>query len=197
MDDSSQRKFLPILDICSLFLFLGCTCFGGMWAAMDRLHKELVERRGLLTADDQKSLMLAAAIIPAPKFLAFAAMIGYRIGGATGAIASSVCILIPGAGLVLVACAISILAADNPLLMSIQHFVGLGVVGLLGGNALSIFFGANRDKSSFLVGFFISLGIPIFVVFFDGSLIVAACIAMLAGSIFVHDTPPTDKHRAR
>ena len=55
-----------------------------MWAAIDRLQRELVERRKLLTSDDQKSLMLAAAIIPAPKFLAFAAMVGYRVGGMWG-----------------------------------------------------------------------------------------------------------------
>ena len=56
---------------------------------MDRLQKELVERRRLLSIEDQRSLMLAAAMIPAPKFLAFAAMVGYRIGGILGAIGSS------------------------------------------------------------------------------------------------------------
>ena len=55
-----------------------------MWAAMDRLQRELVERRGLISVEDQRSLMLAAAMIPAPKFLAFAAMVGYRIGGIVG-----------------------------------------------------------------------------------------------------------------
>ena len=59
-----------------------------MWAAMDRLQRELVERRGLISVEDQRSLMLAVAIIPAPKFLAFAAMVGYRIGGIVGAISS-------------------------------------------------------------------------------------------------------------
>ena len=57
-----------------------------MWAAIDRLQRELVGRRKLLTTDDQKSLMLAAAMIPAPKFLAFAAMVGYRAGGIWGAV---------------------------------------------------------------------------------------------------------------
>ena len=44
-----------------------------MWAAFSRLEKELIERRDLLSINAQKSLMLAAASIPAPKFLAFAA----------------------------------------------------------------------------------------------------------------------------
>lgn len=195
MDDPSRRPSLPLLNICSLFFFLGCTCFGGMWAAMARLQEELVERRGLLTTEEQKSLMLAAAIIPAPKFLAFAAMIGYRIGGVAGAIASSFFILLPGASLVLGACAVTVLATDNAILNSIQHFVGLGVVGLLGGNALRMFFDSKGIKRFFLTGSLISLGIPVFVIVFDGPLIVAACTALLAGSILVRDISAKDSRR--
>ena len=78
MTAASDKTSLPFLNICWLFFVLGCTCFGGMWAAMDRLQRELVERRQLISLEDQRSLMLAAAMIPAPKFLAFAAMVGYR-----------------------------------------------------------------------------------------------------------------------
>ena len=68
-----------------------------MWAAMDRLQRELVERRGLISVEDQRSLMLAAAMIEALKFLAFSAMVGYSIGGIVGTISSSIAILLPGA----------------------------------------------------------------------------------------------------
>ena len=45
---SSEKSLLRFPTICWLFFMLGCTCFGGMWAAMDRLQRELVERRGCL-----------------------------------------------------------------------------------------------------------------------------------------------------
>ena len=102
MTAASDKTSLPFLNICWLFFVLGCTCFGGMWAAMDRLQRELVEQRQLISLEDQRSLMLAAAMIPAPKFLAFAAMVGYRIGGIWGAVGSSISILLPGTALVLV-----------------------------------------------------------------------------------------------
>jgi chromate transporter len=164
---------------------LGCTCFGGMWAAMDRLHRELIERRGLLNVEDQRSLMLAAAMIPAPKFLAFAGMVGYRIGGVLGAIGASIAILLPGTILVLAACVLTVVASDNQVLMTIQHYVGLGVVGLLAGNAVRMFVGDGINGRSTLFGFLISIGIPLYVIIFKGPLIVAACVGLAVGSILI------------
>ncbi|MEL0321568.1 MAG: chromate transporter, partial [Gammaproteobacteria bacterium] len=183
MSVSSEKTSLPFPTICWLFFMLGCTCFGGMWAAMDRLQRELVERRGLLSVGDQRSLMLAAAMIPAPKFLAFAAMVGYRIGGILGAIGSSIAILLPGTILVLAACVLTVVASENPALMTIQHYVGLGVVGLLAGNAVRMFVGDGINGRSTLFGLVISIGIPLYVIVFKGPLIVAACVGLAVGSI--------------
>ena len=182
---SSEKASLPFPTICWLFFVLGCTCFGGMWAAMDRLQRELVERRGLLSVEDQRSLMLAAAMIPAPKFLAFAAMVGYRIGGILGAIGSSIAILLPGTILVLAACVLTVVASENPALVTIQHYVGLGVVGLLAGNAVRMFVGDGVNRRSALFGLVISLGIPLYVIAFKGPLLVAACVGLAVGSIVI------------
>ncbi|MBE58195.1 MAG: chromate transporter [Gammaproteobacteria bacterium] len=156
-----------------------------MWAAIDRLQRELVERRKLLTIDDQKSLMLSAAMIPAPKFLAFAAMVGYRVGGIWGAVGSSVSILLPGTLMVIAACVLTVEASENPALGSVQRFVGLGVIGLLAGNAVRMFVGEGIGRDSILFGLLISLGIPVYVILNDGSLIIAACAGLALGSLTI------------
>ncbi len=162
-----------------------------MWAAIDRLQRELVERRNLLTIDDQKSLMLAAAMIPAPKFLAFAAMVGYRVGGVWGAIGSSVFILLPGTLIVIAACVLTGAVSENPALVTVQRYVGLGVIGLLVGNAVRMFVGDRIDRDSILFGLLISLGIPVYVILYDGSLIMAACAGIALGSLTIRgDTRP-------
>lgn len=185
MTATSEKASLPFAGICWLFFMLGCTCFGGMWAAMDRLQQELVERRKLISLEDQRSLMLAAAMIPAPKFLAFAAMIGYRLGGISGAVGSSISIMLPGTILVLAACILTVIASENPALATIQHYVGLGVVGLLTGNALRMFVGDGVSPYSVLFGLVISLGIPLYVIVFNGPLIIAACVGLAVGSLLI------------
>lgn len=152
---------------------------------MDRLQKELVERRELISVEDQRSLMLAAAMIPAPKFLAFAAMVGYRIGGVWGAVGSSISVMLPGTTLVLVACILTVVASENPALLTIQHYVGLGVVGLLAGNAVRMFVGDGVNRRSASFGLIISLGIPLYVIVFEGPLIVAACVGLAVGSLLI------------
>ena len=158
-----------------------------MWAAIDRLQHELVERRKLISLEDQRSLMLAAAMIPAPKFLAFAAMIGYRLGGISGAVGSSISIMLPGTILVLAACILTVIASGNPALATIQHYVGLGVVGLLTGNALRMFVGDGVRPYSVLFGLVISLGIPLYVIVFNGPLIIAACVGLAVGSLLIRE----------
>ena len=187
MTAASDKTSLPFLNICWLFFVLGCTCFGGMWAAMDRLQRELVEQRQLISLEDQRSLMLAAAMIPAPKFLAFAAMVGYRIGGLWGAVGSSISILMPGTALVLVACVLTVVASENIALKTIQHYVGLGVVGLLAGNAIRMFIGDGLRIRSALFGVVISLGIPLYVVVAEGPLIIAACVGLAIGSLMIRE----------
>ena len=158
-----------------------------MWAAIGRLKRELIERRKLLTPEDHKSLMLTAAMIPAPKFLAFAAMVGYRVGGIWGAVGSSVSILLPGSLIVIAACVLTGAASEHPALVTIQRYVGLGVIGLLVGNSVRMFVGDGIDRDSILFGLLICLGIPTYVILYEGSLIIAACASLAFGSLTIRN----------
>ena len=102
-----------------------------------------------------------------------------------GAIGASIAILLPGTFLVLAACVLTVVASENPALMTIQHYVGLGVVGLLAGNAVRMFVGDGINGRSTLFGLVISIGIPLYVIAFKGPLIVAACVGLAVGSILI------------
>ena len=72
-----------------------------------------------------------------------------------------------------------------PALAPVQRYVGLGVIGLLAGNAVRMFVGDGIDRDSILFGLLISLGIPVYVVLNDGSLIIAACAGLAFGSLTI------------
>ncbi|MEX0603535.1 MAG: chromate transporter [Marinobacter sp.] len=121
----------------SLILFrIGATSFGGLWAATQKLENELVSKRGWLTVDDQKALMVAATLIPAPKFLAFGGMIGFRLRKWPGSIVALFSILAPPALFVLAGAIV--LSPENlgSAMPVLSRAVGIGVIGLLFGNAL-------------------------------------------------------------
>ena len=125
------------LATLSLILFkIGATSFGGLWAGTQKLERELVIKRAWLTVEDQKALMVAATLIPAPKFLAFGGMVGFRLRGWPGSIVALFSIMAPPALCVLGGAIVlnpDVLGGPMPTL---TRTVGIGVIGLLFGNAI-------------------------------------------------------------
>lgn len=126
---------VSLLDLMVIFFRIGATTFGGMWAGSQKIEKELVHRRGWLTIEDQKALMMAAALIPAPKFLAFGGMVGFRLRGWLGAILTLSALLAPPALFVLAGTIFLNPEALGGPMVPLQRAVGIAVVGLLFGNA--------------------------------------------------------------
>lgn len=122
-------------DLAAVFFRIGATAFGGMWAATRKLEAELVHSKGWLTIEEQQALMVAATLIPAPKFLAFAGLIGFRLRAWPGSIVALLALVTPAALFVLLG--VILLSPDNlgEPLVQVRRAVGIAVVGLLFGNA--------------------------------------------------------------
>ena len=88
------------------------------------------------------------------------------------------------------ACVLTFVASENIALKTIQHYVGLGVVGLLAGNAIRMFIGDGLRVRSALFGLVISLGIPLYVIVAEGPLIIAACVGLAIGSLMIREDVP-------
>ena len=59
--DVSSIPSLSLWTLAWIFFKLGALAFGGMWAAMDRIEKELVIQRGWITKEQQVAMMMTAA----------------------------------------------------------------------------------------------------------------------------------------
>ena len=155
-----------------------------MWAAIDRLQRvggaqeavnnrrsEIVDACGRDDSGSKVSCVRGNGWIPGRRGM--------------GAIGSSVFILLPGTLIVDCRMCVTFAASENPALASVQRYVGLGVIGLLAGNAVRMFIGEGIERDSILFGLLISLGIPVYVVLNDGSLIIAACAGLALGSLTI------------
>lgn len=185
---------VPLLSLALVFLKMGALTFGGMWAAISRIEAELVHKRGWISADTQRAMMITAALIPAPKFLAFGGMVGYRLRGLPGSVVSLVCLMIPGSLLVLAGAMLLRQGEEGTLLAAVQHSITLGIVGLLLGNA------ANMAKSSKLKGWRLSAGIfiaamiPLMTLVFGVPLLVMALLGLVSGAIVIRPQKESDHH---
>jgi chromate transporter len=132
---AAARVKVSLLELAVVFFRIGATTFGGLWAATKKLEDDLVRRRAWLTLEDQQTLMVAATLIPAPKFLAFGGLVGFRMQGWLGSIVSLCALIAPGALSVLVGVIVLSPEILGPPLVPVQRAVGIAIVGLLFGNA--------------------------------------------------------------
>lgn len=84
-----------IIEIASVFLRLGCTCFGGPIAHIGYFHADLVRKRRWLDEARFADLVSLCNFLPGPASSQFVFAVGMQRAGLAGALAASLCFLAP------------------------------------------------------------------------------------------------------
>lgn len=176
---------VSLISLALVFLNMGAFTFGGMWAAVSRIENVLVHKRKWISSDTLRAMMITAALIPAPKFLAFGGMVGYRLRGYTGSVVSLVCLMLPGALLVLVGAILLRQGEPGTLLAAVQHSITLGIVGLLIGNAIHMARSSQLKGWRLIAGLAIAAMIPLMTLVFGIPLLVMALLGLVSGALFI------------
>lgn len=184
---------VSLLALAGVFLKMGAFTFGGMWAAFARIEADLVDKRGWISAEHQRAMMITAALIPAPKFLAFGGMVGYRLRGFVGSVVALVCLMLPGALLVLAGAVMMRQGEPGTLLAAVQHSLTVGIVGLLLGNAANMAQRSDLTGRKLFIGSMIAVSIPLMTLAFNVPLMAMALFGLIAGAVFIRPESDTDK----
>jgi chromate transporter len=183
----SDTSHVPLATLSLILFKIGATSFGGLWAATQKLEQELVVKRGWLTAADQKALMIAATLIPAPKFLAFGGMVGFRLRRWPGSVVALFSIMAPPALCVLAGAIILNPERLGGPMPQVTHTVSIGVIGLLFGNALYQIRSARTGLRQRILG--IGLGAAVAGSAIAGApLIVSALVGLTLGVWLIRPT---------
>jgi chromate transporter len=183
---------VSLLSLISTFFRLGLTVFGGMWAATQKLENELVRRKGWLTKEELQALLVAATIVPAPRFLSLGGLIGFRLRGWAGGFISIFSLIAPAALLVLVGVIVLTPELLGEPMVPLQRAVGIAVVGLLFGNAYHQLKGAKVKGRQRVIG--LLLGLAVFASAALGvPLIVSAIVGFTAGAFLIRKDKEAEK----
>jgi chromate transporter len=184
---------VSLLALFATFFRLGATTFGGMWAATQKLESQLVHRNGWLTSEELQSLLVAATLIPAPKFIGLGGLIGFRMRGWLGSAVSVFSLIAPGALLVLLGVMLISPALLAGPLAPLQRAVGIAVVGLLFGNAYHQLKGAKVKGRKRAIG--IGLGLLVALAAVAGvPLLLAAAAGFAAGAVLIRENKEDKQH---
>lgn len=84
-----------ILQIFFSFLKIGFFCFGGGYAILPLIEKEVIIAHGWITYAQFIDIVAIAEMTPGPVAINMATFVGYRTAGIPGAIASTTGVILP------------------------------------------------------------------------------------------------------
>jgi chromate transporter len=118
-------------QLFAYFLRLGATGFGGPAALVERMRRDLVERRRCLSADEYETGLAIAAASPGPLAFQLAVFCGYVRKGLAGALSVAVAFALTPFAIVVVVAALYTQYSRSAVLTGIFHGVGPVVVALV------------------------------------------------------------------
>jgi chromate transporter len=157
-------------DLLRVFTRIGLLSFGGPAGQIALMHRELVEERGWISADDFLHALNFCHLLPGPEAQQLATWIGWRLYGWRGGLSAGLLFVIPGALVILALSVLYGIAANlnwiEALFLGVKAAVlAIVVQGLLriAGRALDTGLKRALAIAAFIGLFFFDLPFPLIV----------------------------------
>lgn len=122
---------ITLFELFIVFFKIGCLGFGGPFALLALIEKEIVKQREWITPEEFAESTAIGTLTPGPIFFAAAVHIGYKLKGIKGAIITSVSSLLPSFLLTIAIAFFYIKVQSLPFIIGITKGITSAVVGLL------------------------------------------------------------------
>lgn len=163
-NDTKKKKWRLFLA----FLKIGLFTFGGGYAMIPLIQKEIVEKRGWITDDDILEIVAIAESTPGPIAINAATFVGFRICGFFGALCATIGVVLPSFSIIL---GISFILKQFESLAVVQYaFNGIraGVLALI----LKALWSMYRQCPKGIISYIVMAAALILTAFFDVNVLV-------------------------
>lgn len=161
------------------FFKIGAFTFGGGYAMIPLIQREVVEGHRWLTMEQFTDIVAISEMTPGPISINAATFVGYRVAGPIGAILGTLGTVLPSFFVILAIATFFLRAQDVPLVQSIFKGLRPAVAGLIVVAALNI----SRVSIIDLKMLSIALSVIVVVSFFKVHPIAALSLAGIIGAM--------------
>lgn len=150
-DQTAHAARSRALTLFLTFLKIGAFTFGGGYAMLPLIEREIVDKRGWITRDDILEVVAIAESTPGPIAVNAATFVGYRTCGVLGALLATTGVVLPSFVVIL---AISFVLREFESLRAVQYaFCGIraGVLALLLKALWSMYRQCPKNAVSYIV----------------------------------------------
>ena len=169
-----------LLKLFTAFARVGVLTFGGGYAMIPMLEREIVDRRGWATSEELMDYYAVGQCTPGVIAVNTATFIGYKIAGNLGGVVATLGVVFPSFVIISVIAGIIQNFADIPAVKSAFAAIRVCVCVLIFNSVLKLWKGAVKDKAALVL----CLLVFVLSMFFNISPIVFVVFCALAGILF-------------
>ena len=133
------------------FIVVGATAFGGGYAAVPLLEREMIKKRGWLTMDEVLDYYTIAQITPGIILINIATFVGCKRKGAPGGIIATVGLVLPGVSLMLLISLFIKRFAEYPVVRHAFSGIRLAVCAIILDTTVKLFRGFWKDYKAMII----------------------------------------------
>ena len=170
-----------LFDLFFTFFKIGAFTFGGGYAMLPIIQKEIVENKGLISEEEFMDAIALAQASPGPVAVNTSVYVGYRIRGFKGALSATLGAVLPSFLIILLIAAYFIQFRDNQIVERVFLGIRPAIVALILAAVYKMWI---KTKRTYLK-FFVAIG-TIFIIIFLGISPVWVVIAGALVSVIYH-----------
>ena len=169
-----------LLKLFTAFARVGVLTFGGGYAMIPMLEREIVDRHGWATSEELMDYYAVGQCTPGVIAVNTATFIGYKIAGNLGGVVATLGVVFPSFVIISVIAGIIQNFADIPAVKSAFAAIRVCVCVLIFNSVLKLWKGAVKDKAALVL----CLLVFVLSIFFNISPIVFVVFCAAAGILF-------------
>ena len=180
-----------LLNIFWSFFKIGIFTFGGGFAMIPLIEREIIERRGWIAKEDFLELLVVAQSAPGPIALNTAVFVGYKMRGYAGAIAATLGVVVPSFTVILLVAIFFTNIRYNPVVDAAFKGMRPAVVALIVAPMINILRGMGWWAA------LIALAVGVMVWHFGVSPVILLVVGALVGIAYAYWSSRTIKSDKR
>jgi len=139
------------LELIWAFIAVGATAFGGGYAAVPLLEREMIKKRGWLSMDEVLDFYTIAQVTPGIILVNIATFVGYKRKGIPGGIIATFGLVLPGVCLMLLISLFIQRFAEYPIVQHAFSGIRLAVCALILDTTIKLFKGFWKNYKAVVI----------------------------------------------
>lgn len=171
------------LDLFITFFKIGAFTFGGGYAMIPLISREVVDNKNWMTEEEILEVVAIAESSPGPIAINAATFVGYKVAGFWGAILSTLGVVLPS---ILIIMTISLVLQefkDSQLVTKAFAGIRIGVLALIVKALWTMYKQANKSIFSYLIMFIAFMLVAIFKVNVLLVILISAFLGLVSSTI--------------